>query len=100
MKHIIEQMNKVFEHKIRLGIMSALIVSDSIDFITLRQLLGVTDGNLSSNMTVLENLKFVRVKKKIIGKKTNTSYSATVAGQKAFGAHLRALESLIKEISR
>jgi DNA-binding MarR family transcriptional regulator len=98
MKQIIDRINKVFENKTRLGVMSALMVNESIDFISLRKLLGVTDGNLSSNISVLENLKLVRVKKKIIAKKTNTSYSITITGQKAFRAHLEALQSLIQEL--
>jgi DNA-binding MarR family transcriptional regulator len=98
MKQIIAQINKVFENRTRLGIMSALMVNESIDFISLRKLLGVTDGNLSSNVTVLEKLKFLKVKKKIIGKKTNTSYSLTNSGQRAFREHLDALESLIKGV--
>ena len=100
MKQLIKQFNNVFANKTRLGIMSALMVNRSIDFNTLKKLLGVTDGNLSSNMSVLENSGFVRIKKKIVGKKTNTSYSVTSAGQKAFREHLEALESLIHGIDR
>jgi len=99
MKQFIEKINRVFENKTRLGIMSALIVNDSIDFLSLKKLLGVTDGNLSSNITVLESAGFVAVKKKIIEKKTNTSYSLTAAGRKAFTAHLEALESLIRGLN-
>ncbi len=100
MKEIINQINRVFENRTRLGIMSALMVNESVDFLTLRQLLGVTDGNLSSNISVLEKLKFLKVKKRIIGKKTNTSYSLTDPGRKAFQEHLEALESLIQGLNR
>lgn len=100
MKQLIKQFNNVFANKTRLGIMSALMVNRSIDFNTLKKLLGVTDGNLSSNMSVLERTGFVRVRKKIVGKKTNTSYSVTAAGERAFREHLEALESLIHEIDR
>jgi DNA-binding MarR family transcriptional regulator len=100
MKQIIDQINKVFENRTRLGIMSALMVNKSIDFLALRDLLGVTDGNLSSNIAVLEKLQYVRVTKKIIAKKTNTSYTVTAAGQRAFTAHLEALEALIRGIDR
>ena len=99
MKQIIDQINRVFENRTRLGIMSAVMVNEAIDFVSLRRLLGVTDGNLSSNIAVLESLKFVRVRKRIIRKKTNTSFSITDAGRKAFKAHLAALESLIKDIN-
>ena len=98
MKQLIDKINKVFENRTRLGIMSALMVNDTIDFLSLRKLLGVTDGNLSSNISVLEGLKYVRVRKRIVAKKTNTSYNITETGRKAFRAHLDALESLIRDV--
>jgi DNA-binding MarR family transcriptional regulator len=100
MKQIIDQINKIFENKTRLGIMSALMVNESVDFLTLRDLLGVTDGNLSSNISVLEKMKFLKVRKRIIARKTNTSYSLTAAGRRAFRAHLDALESLLRDLDR
>ncbi len=96
MKLIIDQINKVFENKTRLGIMSALMVNESVDFISMRELLGVTDGNLSSNISVLEHNKYIKVKKRFINKKTNTSFSITKVGRNAFQAHLNALEELLK----
>ena len=98
MKHIISKINKVFENKVRLGIMSALAVNETLDFNTLKGTLGVTDGNLSSNIAVLEKHDYVVVKKRFIGKKPNTSYSITEAGEKAFKAHIDALEELIKNM--
>ncbi len=96
MKHIIIRLEKLFENRVRLGVMSALMVNDSIDFKTLKQLLGVTDGNLSSNISILEQHKYVKVKKRFINKKTNTSFSITKAGRNAFKSHLNALEDLFK----
>jgi DNA-binding MarR family transcriptional regulator len=97
-KHIISKINKVFENKVRLGIMSALVVNETLDFNTLKGILGVTDGNLSSNIGVLEKCEYVSVKKRFIGKKPNTSYSITESGDKAFKAHIDALEELIKKV--
>ena len=99
MKEIIAQINKIFENKVRLGIMSALMVNDKIDFKELKSLLDITDGNLSSNASVLEKEKYIKIKKKFIGKKTSTIYSATVSGEKAFREHLSALEKIIRNIS-
>ena len=99
MKEIIANINKAFENRTRLGIMSALMVNEWIDFSTLKRLLDTTDGNLSSNVANLEKLKYVRVRKRFIGRKSNTSYSATRAGRKAFRDHLAALEVLIKDVS-
>ncbi|MCP4346086.1 MAG: transcriptional regulator [Desulfobacterales bacterium] len=97
MKEIISKINKVFENKVRLGIMSALAVNDTLDFKALKELLGVTDGNLSSNISVLEKKKYIIVRKKFIDKKSNTSFSITKAGEKAFKDHIDVLEELVKE---
>jgi hypothetical protein len=49
LKNIIQNINKAFNHRVRLGIMSVLAVNESADFTTLKELLGVTDGNLASH---------------------------------------------------
>lgn len=79
--------------------MAALMVNESIDFKALKQLLGTTDGNLSSNISTLEQYGYIKVKKRFIEKITNTSYSITKAGRKAFNGHLAALEALIKGVA-
>jgi len=96
MKSIIGRLNPVFESRIRLGIMSALTVRESVDFTTLKTLLDLTDGNLASHMAVLEKHRYVRVKKGFIGKKPLTTYLLTDAGRKAFADHLDALEEVIR----
>jgi DNA-binding MarR family transcriptional regulator len=96
MKEIIDNINKLFESRVRLGIMSVLAVNDSTDFNTLKDMLDVTDGNLASHINALEKEKLIKIKKKFVGKKTNTSYSITDSGRKAFKEHLFALEKLIK----
>jgi DNA-binding MarR family transcriptional regulator len=95
-KEIIKDLNKVFESRIRLGLMSILMVNESIDFNTLKDMLNVTDGNLASHITALEKNKFIKIKKKFIGKKMNTAYTATEKGRREFNEHLQALEKLIK----
>jgi len=99
MKNPIENLNKVFDSRIRLGIMSALMVNASINFNDLKELINVTDGNLASHMKALEESGYIKVQKGFIGRKTNTTYSATKSGEKAFRAHLDALESMIKGMS-
>lgn len=79
--------------------MAALMVNDSIDFKALKQLLGSTDGNLSSNVSTLEQYGYVKVKKRFIEKTANTSYSVTKVGRKAFENHLSALEELIRGVA-
>jgi len=94
-KNYINDLNKAFESRVRLGIMSILLVNDFADFATLKEQLNITDGNLASHLNALEKLKYIDIKKQFIGKKPNTSYSATIAGKKAFSEHLDALERLI-----
>jgi DNA-binding MarR family transcriptional regulator len=96
MKNYIEQLNKAFESRIRLGIMSVLMVNDWADFGTLKETLDITDGNLASHIAALEKLDYIQVKKQFVGKRPNTSYAATRSGKKAFNEHLNALEKLLK----
>jgi DNA-binding MarR family transcriptional regulator len=91
--------NKAFESRIRLGIMSALAVNDKLDFNALKLFLDVTDGNLASHLTALEKLEYIQVNKQFIGKKPNTSYEATAHGKQAFSDHLNALEKLIRGVA-
>lgn len=100
MKDLIEKLNKAFENRIRLGIMSALLVNDSVDFLTLKELLNVTDGNLASHITALEKMDYIAIKKEFVGKKTKTSYVVTSLGRKEFNLHLNALEKLLKQRRR
>lgn len=89
-------MNKAFENKIRLGIMSALVVNEYFDFNSLKELLEVTDGNLASHLKSLEKSKYVTFKKEFLGRKPNTKYSATDEGREAFKKHIKAIEQLLK----
>ncbi len=94
-KNILQNINKSFDHRIRLGIMSILMVNDSVDFNRLKELLGVTDGNLASHIKALESEDYILITKQFVGKKPNTQYSATKIGKEAFKKHLDALEKLI-----
>ena len=96
MRDYISRLNKAFESRIRLGIMSILMVNDWVEFATLKEMLNITDGNLASHITALEKAEYLQIKKQFVGKKPNTTYAATVLGRKAFKEHLDALESLIK----
>ena len=98
MKHSIDQLNKVFDSRIRLGIMSALLVNEAMSFNQLKELVGVTDGNLASHLKTLESNQYIKVEKGFLGRKTNTTYQVTRAGEKAFRSHLEALEQMIKNL--
>lgn len=95
MKSVISGINKLFENRVRLGIMAILAVNDSYDFNSLKETLGVTDGNLASHLRALEENELILVNKQFIGKKPNTSYSISEKGQKLFRNHLKALEEII-----
>ena len=96
MKNPISNLNKAFESRIRLGIMSTLMVNDSMDFNSLKELLEVTDGNLASHLKALEQSEIIEVTKQFVGRKPNTTYSATALGKVQFRQHITALENLLK----
>ena len=95
MKDIIENINRVFESRVRLIIMSVLSVNEKVDFNSLKETLDITDGNLASHISALEKNNYIQVNKSFIGKKPNTSYSITKEGRSAFAEHLNALEKII-----
>ncbi|HAN66044.1 MAG TPA: transcriptional regulator [Chitinophagaceae bacterium] len=92
----ISNLNKLFDNRIRLGIMSALMVNGEMSFNDLKELLDTTDGNLASHLRSLEDNKVLKVHKGFIGRKTNTTYSLTKSGDKLFREHIDALEKMIR----
>lgn len=96
MMNYIDDLNKAFDSRIRLGIMSILMVNDWVDFSALKEMLTITDGNLASHINALEKLDYVKIKKQFMGKKPNTSYAVTKLGRKAFNEHLNGLELILK----
>lgn len=97
MKNPFDNFDKAFENRIRLQIMSVLVVNDFYDFNSLKDLFEVTDGNLASHLKALEKEAYINVEKSFIGRKPYTKYIATPAGKRAFKLHLDALELLIKD---
>lgn len=78
--------------------MSTLVVNEDISFNDLKQLLEVTDGNLATHLVNLEENGYIKVYKGFVGRKTNTTYQITKAGEKAFNDHIAALEAMIKGV--
>lgn len=95
---MIEQLNKTFDSRVRLGIMSLLMVHEQLDYNFLKKTLELTDGNLASHLTALEKTEYIVVQKAFVGRKTQTTYLATALGKKAFSEHLTALERIIQEM--
>lgn len=96
MKEILGKINKVFENRVRLAIMSLLVVNETLDFNALKETLDLTDGNLASHAGKLEKEGYLKVEKQFVGKKPMTTYIATNEGKAAFKEHLDALEALLK----
>lgn len=96
MKNPIENLNKIFDSRIRLGIMSSLMVNEDLNFNQLKEIIDVTDGNLASHLKTLEENEYIRVQKGFIGRKTNTTYMVTKTGEKAFKQHLEELGKMIR----
>jgi DNA-binding MarR family transcriptional regulator len=87
--------NKAFESRVRLGIMSILLVNEVVG--TLKEQLQLTDGNMASHLAALEKAQYISITKKFVGKKPNTTYTVTEEGKNAFNLHIDALEKLIQK---
>ena len=94
----VNQLNKIFDNQKRLGIMSILMVNEWVGFKVMKELLGLSDGNLASHIKALEKEAFIEIKKEFVGKKPQTSYRVSDAGRIAFHNHLNILEALIRQI--
>lgn len=96
MKHVIHTLNKAFDNRVRLGVMTVLMTADVVSFNDLKEVLDLTDGNLASHVAALEKAGYVTVSKQFVGKKPNTTYAASQEGKDAFQDHLNALEKLLR----
>jgi len=96
-KEIFDNLNKVFDNRVRLTVMSILAVNEGMDFNSLKKMLNLTDGNLAAHMATLETKRYIKVEKEFVGKKSLTTYSITQSGKKAFSEHIDAVEKLIKQ---
>ena len=93
----ISKINKDFESRVRLGIMSVLMVNEWVNFTDMKQMLELSDGNLASHTRALESKHYLEVRKAFVGKKPETSYRATPEGKISFRKHIEALAALIGE---
>ncbi|WP_340114126.1 winged helix-turn-helix domain-containing protein [Maribellus mangrovi] len=98
MKSSFQNLNKAFENKIRLGIMSVLSVNARASFNDLKEMLELTDGNLASHLKTLEHAGYIAVIKTFVDRKPNTKYEITDTGAAAFESHIKALEEILKQI--
>ena len=93
------ELNEIIHQTVRLRIMAALVTlepHDEVDFTYLRDLLGVTDGNLGAHLRKLEEAGYIAVNKTFVERKPRTFVSATSEGCLIFQEHVAALESILK----
>lgn len=98
MKEALDKLNKVFESKVRLGVMSLLMVEPWVHYSHIKKTLSLSDGNLATHLKVLRTHEFISEKKEFINRKPHTTYQATEKGKQAFQDHLDALEAIIRGI--
>jgi len=82
--------------KARMGIMSLLITLEETDFKLLKETLTLSDGNLSTHLTLLEERGYLEVHKEFVRKKPRTTYRITDAGRNAFHRYILALERIVR----
>ena len=89
-------LDKLLEHRSRLGACVLLAGAEAISFSSLRELLGETDGNLGAHLRKLEEAGYVNVRKEFQDRKPVTWYTLAAKGQRALKAHLGAMQSVIR----
>jgi DNA-binding MarR family transcriptional regulator len=99
-EHLSTQLDKVLTQKARLGIISILMVMEETDFNHLKEKLNLTDGNLSTHLSLLEKEKYIRLRKIFDRKKPKTLCHITDKGRRAFVDYMDTLERIIKNIPR
>ena len=92
----LEAIDNTIHQKARLGIMSTLLALGEADFKLLKETLGLSDGNLSTHLALLEERGYVEVRKEFVRRKPRTTYTPTAAGREAFHRYLAALERIIR----
>ncbi len=91
-----QKLDRLVHERLRLGILSALSVNDSLTFNELKKLLDTTDGNLSVHARKLEEAGYISCSKRFEGRMPRTEYRLTVAGRRALERYLDHMESLIQ----
>jgi DNA-binding MarR family transcriptional regulator len=91
------QLDRVIHEKGRLAIMSALAAAPELSFTELRDLLDMTDGNLTTHIRTLQQEGFISVAKSYQNNRPLTSCSLTAAGRKAFAEYISLLEQIVRQ---
>jgi len=91
-----QKLDRLIHERLRLGILSALSVNESLTFGELKKLLDTTDGNLSVHARKLEEAGYLSCNKSFEGRMPRTDYKSTAAGRRALERYLDHMEALIK----
>jgi DNA-binding MarR family transcriptional regulator len=89
-------LDRLIHERMRLGIVSALAVNDSLTFNDLKRVMHTTDGNLSVHARKLEDAKYITCTKSFEGRVPRTEYKLTAAGRRALERYLDHMEALIR----
>jgi DNA-binding MarR family transcriptional regulator len=92
------RLDDAVHQRTRLGILTVLCEGGTADFTYLRDTLGLTDGNLSRNLSKLQDAGYVRIDKVIEGRRSRTWLSVTRAGRAALRAEIAALQEIIASL--
>ena len=91
-----DALDRLIHERLRLGIVSALAVNDSLSFSDLKKLMNTTDGNLSVHARKLEEAEYIACTKSFEGRMPKTQYRLTPAGRRALERYLDHMEALIR----
>jgi len=91
-------LDRVIHERMRLAIVSALAVNDTLSFNDLKRLLQTTDGNLSVHARKLEDAHYIACEKSFQGRMPKTEFKLTAAGRKAFEKYIAHMEALIRNV--
>lgn len=91
-----DALDRLIHERLRLGIVSALAVNDSLSFSDLKKLMRTTDGNLSVHARKLEEAEYIACTKSFEGRMPKTEYRLTAAGRRALERYLDHMEALIR----
>ncbi len=92
-----ESLDALIHERVRLGVMSALAAAPELPFTQLRDMLKVTDGNLSVHARMLSEAGYVRIEKGYVERRPRTTLSLTAKGRAAFARYIATLEELVRK---
>ena len=92
-------LDRLIHERLRLGIIAALAVNDRLTFADLKDILEITDGNLSDHARKLENAGYVRVEKTFQGRKPQTAYLLTPRGRQALRGYLESMQGFLQAMN-